>query len=214
MIEQILPIDITSSYALSDDPTARLYPEEIIQIGSATEKKLREFATTRNLARKALQELGYPPTAILRGPMGAPIWPNGIVGSMTHCVGYRAVAVAAHNEILSMGIDAEPHEPLPPGVLYQISLASEREWLSRAPDGIHWDRLLFSAKESIYKLWFPLTGLWLDFDEASITFAPDNGSFTAQLLGVSPQTAGYVPNILRGQFLIRDGLILTSVYLR
>ena len=89
------------------------------------------------------------------------MWPAGIRGSMTHCAGYAAAAVGPISRISAIGIDAEPDAPLPDGVLDLVATAAERDRLAvtpRKPDIPHWDRLLFSAKEAVYKAWFPLVG--------------------------------------------------------
>lgn len=123
------------------------------------------------------------PQPVLPGERGAPRWPAGLVGSMTHCEGYCAAALVRATDLASIGIDAEPHEPLPEGVLDAVSLPTElthlRELTADGPGAhghrVHWDRLLFSAKESVYKAWFPLTGKWLDFSEADIEFTAGPG---------------------------------------
>lgn len=78
---------------------------------------------------------------------------------MTHCRGYRAAAVAHAAGVLSLGVDAEPHERLPEGVLDLVSIPVERQEIAALPGrgDLHWDRILFSAKETTYKTWFPLT---------------------------------------------------------
>ncbi|MFD0027341.1 4'-phosphopantetheinyl transferase family protein [Streptomyces sp. NPDC055059] len=94
---------------------------------------------------------------------------------MTHCPGYRAAAVASRTRLLSLGIDAEPHAPLPAGVLDLVADPVERAALARLArthPGVHWDTLLFSAKESVFKAWFPLMGSWLDFTDARLHFRP------------------------------------------
>jgi 4'-phosphopantetheinyl transferase EntD len=68
--------------------------------------------------------------------------------------------------------DAEPDEPLPRGVLDDIALPLERERLG-ARDGPPPDRLLFSAKETVYKAWFPLARRWLGFDDVVVTLHPN-----------------------------------------
>ena len=77
----------------------------------------RDYATVRSCARACLGRLGYPPVPILPGVGGAPTWPAGIRGSMTHCAGYAAAAVGPTPRISTIGIDAEPDAPLPDGVL-------------------------------------------------------------------------------------------------
>ena len=87
---------------------------------------------------------------------------------MTHCAGYRAAAVARSGDLAAVGIDAEPHAPLPPDVLELVARPEERVELTaleEARPDLHWDRILFSAKEAVFKAWFPLTRRWLDFTD-------------------------------------------------
>ena len=111
MIEEILPDGAIAVEARDDSADAALFPEEEALLASAIEKRRREFATGRMCAHSALQQLGYPAGAILRGSRGEPLWPEGVVGSITHCDGYRAAAVARSQEIVTLGIDAEPTPP-------------------------------------------------------------------------------------------------------
>ncbi|MCK2241247.1 MULTISPECIES: 4'-phosphopantetheinyl transferase superfamily protein [unclassified Crossiella] len=211
MLEKILPPGIAVAEAFGDPPEAVLFPEEEALLGRSVEKRRREFTTVRHCARRALAELGRPAVPLLRGERGAPIWPAGIVGSMTHCDGYRAAAVAEDRAVQTIGIDAEPHAPLPEGVLDAVSLPAERDWLSalsRREPGVHWDRLLFSAKESVYKAWFPLARRWLGFEEARLTVDPSAGSFRADLLVPGP-VEGF-----SGRWLVADGLVVTTIAVR
>ena len=159
----------------------------------AVAKRRREFATVRACARRAMEKLGVPPRPILPGERGAPRWPDGVVGSMTHCDGYRAAALVRAGDLASLGIDAELHGPLPEGVLQPRRAAGRaRTGCAGSPaerPDVHWDRLLFSAKESVYKAWFPLTGKWLDFMEADIDITAD-GTFHAALLVPGPWVGG------------------------
>ncbi|MBS2963199.1 4'-phosphopantetheinyl transferase superfamily protein [Actinocrinis puniceicyclus] len=221
MIEQLLPPKAVAVEALEDPPQATLFPQERALLAKAVEKRRLEFTTVRHCARQALARLGVAAVPILPGERGAPRWPDGIVGSMTHCVGYRAAVVARAADLTAVGVDAEPHEPLPPEVLGAITVPQERPRLSRlvaTRPGVHWDRLLFSAKESVYKAWFPLTGRWLGFEDASVEFAepadgePDGtGAFHARLLVPGPVVAGVARTGFAGRWLVRDGLLLTAV---
>ena len=102
------------------------------------------------------------------------------MGSLTHCEGYRGAVVGRATAVRSVGIDAEPHGVLPDGVLDAISLPVERREIAALPDGLHWDRILFCAKEATYKAWFPLTQRWLGFEDAHITFAVDSAGYGRQ----------------------------------
>jgi 4'-phosphopantetheinyl transferase EntD len=196
-----------------DPPEAVLFPEEEAVIARAVPKRRQEFTTARHCARTALAALGAPAAPILPGAMGAPTWPAGYVGTMTHCAGYRAAAIARTDRVASLGLDAEPHQPLPSGVLPLVTLPEEREWLTdcarRRPD-VHWDRLLFCTKEAVYKGWFPLANRWLGFQDARVTIDPD-GTFEARLLVDGPTLLGAGPvQTIAGRWLVSDGLIVTA----
>jgi 4'-phosphopantetheinyl transferase EntD len=214
MLEEILPAGVAAVEAFGDVLDIVLFPEEEAALGSAVDKRRREFTTARACARTALATLGRPPVPIVPGLRGAPQWPSGVVGSMTHCAGYRAAAVARVQDMLTIGLDAEPDDRLPEGVLDVIATAGERAGLcalaSAAPEPC-WDRLLFSAKESVYKAWFPLTRRWLGFDEAAITINPADGTFTARLLVPGPLLAGRRLTGFAGRWLARHGLVLTAI---
>jgi len=217
MLNRIVPPWVAAVEAFSDDPQAVIYPSEEAAVAKAVPKRHKEFATARACARAALAHLGEAPAPIPRGMRGAPQWPGGITGSITHCDGYRAAAVARLSHAASLGIDAEPNEMLPDGVLDLIALAEERDQIAgltaRKP-GICWDRLLFCAKESVYKAWFPLTERWLDFSEAHVTIDPVDGTFTARLLVPGPLLAGAPLSVLSGRWLAGHGLLTTAIVVR
>jgi 4'-phosphopantetheinyl transferase EntD len=216
VIEELLPPLAMAEEAFVDPPEASLFPEEEAVVARAVLKRRREFTTARFCARAALARLGVPAAPILPGPRGAPTWPAGIVGSMTHCAGYRAAVVARGGDLATVGVDAEPNEPLPEGVLDAVTVADERVWLpellAEHPD-VCWDRLVFSVKESVYKAWFPLTGRWLDFAEAVVTVDPKEGTFAARLLVPGPVHAGRPIPGFTGRWLARDGLLVTAIAL-
>jgi 4'-phosphopantetheinyl transferase EntD len=214
MIEEILPPEVASAEAFGDLPGATLFPEEEAAVARAVDKRRREFTTARACARRALATLGLPPVPILPGERGAPSWPPGVVGSMTHCDGYRAAAVASKDKARTIGLDAEPNGPLPDGVLEAVATPAEIAWLQRMAgdaSGVHWDRLLFSAKESIYKAWFPLTRRWLDFAEAVVTPDPDAGTFTARLCVPGPVVDGRTLTGFAGRWIVSRGLVATAI---
>ena len=185
-------------------------------LARAVLKRRREFTTARACARTALAELGFPPAPILSGEKHEPLWPAGVVGSITHCAGYRAAAVAFDTVVASIGVDAEPDEPLPLGVLSSIALPGEADrvaGLLRAYPATRWDRMLFSAKESVYKAWFPLTRRWLDFTEADVVIDPDRGTFSARLLVPGPELPSGRLDRFDGRWLADGGLVVTAIVL-
>ena len=214
MIGDILPPQVAAEEAFGDRPETVLFPEEEAVIAKAVDKRRREFTTARACARAALAKLGVRPVPIVPGVRGAPQWPAGVVGSITHCDGYRACAVARSSDIVTIGLDAEPHDRLPDGVLGAVSLALERARVTElraAVPGVCWDRLLFCVKESVYKAWFPLTGRWLGFEEARVDFHPVSSTFTAQLLVPGPVVNGRPLTGFDGRWRVSDGLIATAI---
>jgi 4'-phosphopantetheinyl transferase EntD len=214
MIDEILPAAAASAEAFADRPDQYLYPDEEAVVARAVDKRRREFTTGRSCARLALSRLGIPPGPILCGARGEPQWPPGITGAITHCAGYRAAAVARTTTLHSLGIDAEPHAPLPDAVLDAVARPEECTHVRRlaaADPGVHWDRLVFSAKESIYKAWFPLARRWLGFEDVTMSIDPDRATFDARLLVPGPDVAGQRLAHLTGRWLVRNGLVLTAV---
>ncbi|RJO74771.1 4'-phosphopantetheinyl transferase superfamily protein [Nocardia panacis] len=220
MIEKILNSGVASAELLEYPQGLRAHPAEEHLIEKAVEKRRRDFIGARHCARLALEQLGEQPVAIGKGERGAPVWPRGIVGSLTHCEGYRAAALGHAVLFRSIGIDAEPHGELPEGVLDSVSLAPEREWLrANADAGLHLDRLLFCAKEATYKAWWPLTSRWLGFEDAHITFEITErgldsgaGTFHSSILVPGQVNDGGAPLVsFDGRWEITDGLILTAI---
>jgi len=213
MIEAILPtvaVTVTTRAEL-DRP---LFPEEEAALGLAVEKRRREFTTVRACARQALARLGLPEVGIPTGEQGEPLWPAGVVGSLTHCDGYRACALAQAGDLLTIGIDAEPNAPLPSGLLPDIARPEEIPELlelARLAPETHWDRLLFSAKESVYKAWFPLAKRWLGFEDATLAIDPNAGTFSARLLVPGPLVDGRQLTGFTGRWAARDGLVATAI---
>ncbi|MFF9281300.1 4'-phosphopantetheinyl transferase family protein [Streptomyces griseosporeus] len=231
MIGELLPGSVVTVEARLDegdtaDLEAGLHPEEAALVARAVTKRRREFAVVRSCARRAMVKLGVPPQPVLSGDRGAPRWPRGLAGSMTHCDGYCAAALVRATDLASLGIDAEPHGPLPEGVGPAVTLPAERDRLRRlaaARPEIQWDRLLFSAKESVYKTWFPLTGKWLDFSEADIELWADDpdpggaagahGGLRARLLVPGPTVAGRRVPAFEGRWTVQQGLVATAIAL-
>jgi 4'-phosphopantetheinyl transferase EntD len=215
VIEEIMPAVAACAESFGMASGTGLFPEEEALVARATQKRRREFATGRECAREALAALGLGKMPIMRGFRGAPQWPAGIVGSITHCAGYCAAAVARAGNLAAIGLDAEPNAPLPGGVLEMVTQPAERARLrdlAAIRPEISWDCLLFCAKEAVYKAWFPLTGRWLGFADADVRISATDGTFSARLLVEPPAEAGpQLAGGLTGKWLCRDNLILTTI---
>lgn len=213
LIRSILPADIVSAADDCRRPTPDLLPDEEAYLGAVAAGRRRDFALGRACAHNALRLLGYEPSPIIPGPGREPGWPPGIVGSITHCPAFVAAAVARRAQVVTVGIDAEVHGPLPCGIVDSIALPEEHAWLDAMRGSkIHWARVLFSAKESVYKAWFPLTHRWLGFTEARIIISPDHGTFHAALIVPGPVLHGNRVTGFDGRFAVTDGVVVTAVW--
>jgi 4'-phosphopantetheinyl transferase EntD len=118
--------------------------------------------------------------------------------------------------MVTIGLDAEPDDALPPRVLNAIAIGDERIWvpeLMATTPGVHSDRLLFSAKEPVYKAWFPLTSRRLGFKDAVITVHPGEATFIARLLVPGATVADRWLTGFTGRWLVRNGLVVTMTAL-
>ncbi len=211
MLSKILPTTVVA-VEQTGVFTGTLLDEEAALLGpNVVPLRRAEFAAGRTCAREALRVLGFAGQPVLRGENRQPLWPNGVVGSITHCDGYCAAAVARADDMLTIGIDAEKNQSLPEHVLEAIAFGEELEWLRRSPqNGICWDKLLFSMKEAVYKAWYPRERRWLDFDQVGIAPDVEENTFQARISGTfsSPVLSG---QIYRGRYLVAQSLILTAV---
>jgi 4'-phosphopantetheinyl transferase EntD len=202
VLARLVPDKVVVAETRGDRLEGDLDPVEQAVLGAAVEKRRREFVTGRACAREALRALGAPAGAIGAGARGEPLWPKGVVGSITHCDGFRAAAAAWAADVAALGIDAEPDVPLPDGVFEDIAHGAERAAPERG-------RLLFSAKEAVYKAWFPLTGRWLGFEDAEVTFT--DAGFRARLRVPGPVVDGVTLTELHGRWAVEDGVLCTAV---
>ena len=141
-----------------------------------------EFRAGRACAREALAQFGFRNWALLPAPTREPIWPQGVVGSITHADGYCAAAVARSRDCAGLGIDVEAIGRINDSVAPLICSAEE---LTLFDEGVSGSRrvllaLLFSAKESVFKAVFPGARVVFEPADVEIAFDWDTGAFRAQ----------------------------------
>jgi 4'-phosphopantetheinyl transferase EntD len=175
-------------------PLAPLPPEEAELVAKAIPTRRAEFAAARGAARQGLRRLGRlqsPP--IGRDPRGAPIWPEGVVGAITHCPGFCAAALAPTVTFASLGLDAEGAEDLPIDLLDHVCSPAERSaFPGPARGATSWGKVAFSAKEAIYKAYYPLAQAFLDFRDVELQLSsagPSAAQGRFRVAAVSPQRA-------------------------
>lgn len=173
-----------------------LFDEEAAVVARAVASRRGDFAAGRNAARRALAKLGVAEVAIPSGPRRAPVWPSGIVGSISHSGGWALAAVARAGDFEALGVDIEVAAPLPPDVGAIVVGPRDRLGSSSLRATI-----AFSAKESVYKALQPARGWLLEF--ADVDLELHEGTFTA----VAHATR------VRGFWAIEGGMIATLVTL-
>jgi 4'-phosphopantetheinyl transferase EntD len=188
---------------VTDPRTAgALWLEETAAIARAIPKRRAEFVAGRSAARMAMAELGRAPCAIPQGPDRAPIWPAGLSGSIAHCDDFCIAAVAYEKHYQTLGLDIEPATPLATDLTDIICTKAERDWLANQPDPGLGAKMIFSAKEAIYKAQYHLAGEVIGFDAVTLELAA--GTFR---IVANPVLAD-----MKGAILIQDGLILSVAY--
>jgi 4'-phosphopantetheinyl transferase EntD len=148
---------------------------EAVSIASAVVKVRRASGAARIVARELLAQLGYRDQPVPRSASGAPVWPAGMLGSLAHDDQVAVAAVGRQGDFAAVGIDVEPAEPLPADMLDLVATPREREKIGS--DTLR-GRLLFAAKETIYKAVYPLDRVFLEFRDIEIDFA--GGSATTR----------------------------------
>ncbi len=176
-------------------------------VEGAAQARVEQFTAGRVCARVALGRLGVASrTPILRGEDRTPIWPPGFVGSITHTDTWCAAAVARADELRSIGIDLEPATPLKEALWRRVCTPRERDWLAGLSEPGLTGKVLFSAKESVYKCQYPITTQFLGFHAVELEI--DDGAFRATF----QQAAGeFQPgDVMSGRYLVEEGLVASA----
>jgi 4'-phosphopantetheinyl transferase EntD len=213
MARGLFPQDVALAITFPWEAPEGLLPEEASSLCRPNDTRLREFAAGRRAVHDAMQALGLPVRPVPHGPDRAPVWPDDVVGSLSHDETI-CIAVLGHvRRHASLALDIEQAADLPRDLVPLVCTPAERAWLSVQPEG--WRgalaRLIFSAKECAYKLQYPLTRQLLEFDAFEITPDLETGQFEATLTApVGPFAARHQ---LPGRFAVGAGLVLTGMAL-
>jgi 4'-phosphopantetheinyl transferase EntD len=202
----LFPPRIHTLFSTEEPDLELLYPEEKDRIANAVEKRRREYAMGRLCARRALAHFGVTGFPLVAGSDRAPIWPEHLVGSVSHCTDLCAVAVALKKRFAGIGLDVEFAKPLERGLFRLVLTDREMSALSRYADREARLRakVIFSAKESVFKCLYPLIRRFIDFRECNVALL-EGGVFTAS---VRPEVPEVEP--LRGRFFVEGVHIITG----
>lgn len=179
--------------------------EELVQ--GAARTRVEQFTAGRVCSRIALGRLGVAATTpIPRGEDRAPIWPAGFIGSISHTDSWCAAAVARSESVRSIGIDLESSAPLKQALWRRVCTPKERDWLQELSAPGLTGKIVFSAKEAVYKCQYPISSQFLGFHAVEVELGED--SFRA----VFQQEAGefQVGDVITGRYVVEEGLVATA----
>jgi 4'-phosphopantetheinyl transferase EntD len=208
-LSAILPEGVASACVDPEAEPFELHPEEAPFVVGALERRQREFAWGRACARRAFADLGLPAPIIPSGAQREPIWPLGVVGSLTHTLGLCAAAVTPSARYRALGLDVERERVFEAALIARVANESE---LARA-DALEMERsalalVVFSAKEAVYKCQFPASGAYLGFHDVRLELERD--AFRASLLvAAGPYAAGHV---FRGRWRRAGSFVFTATW--
>jgi 4'-phosphopantetheinyl transferase EntD len=199
LVESLFPGGVAAAELRAPGDPAQLDPEEALSVARAVPKRLGEFAAGRLCARSALARFGIASFAVRVARDRQPLWPAGLVGSITHTQGFCAAVVGEQARFVGLGLDSENADAVSPDLRPSICIAAELAWIASLParQRTRAATLVFAAKEAFYKCQYPSTGEWLSFSDLRIVpreQALFEGSFDVEaqrtLQALAPQRAG------------------------
>lgn len=188
-----------------------LFPEEQAHVESAVESRRVEFSVGRWCARQALGELGIAPQAIPVGVRGAPVWPDGACGSITHSSGSCAAVAARSTDFTGVGIDIVDLEEArltfdssPYAIATEPEVTAACSALAASRDDAHAIAILFGAKESAIKAMSAKVDRYVEFTEVAVRF--DGAAFSAECQPFGTHAEGW--------WAVRGGCGFTAAVMR
>jgi 4'-phosphopantetheinyl transferase EntD len=151
LLAQLLAPGLFGAELVDTGQSLPLHPEEEQLIAGAAQKRRRDFALGRACAHVALAQLTQRSAPLLKGDDGAPCWPAGLAGSITHTQGYAAALVARTSDFSGLGVDAERIGGVTRDLWPRLFNADERDWLAQRSDADRAATILFCAKEACHK---------------------------------------------------------------
>ncbi len=192
-----------------------IYPEEQDCVPNVATKRYREFTAGRLCAREVLKKSGIDNFPLLVGNNREPLWPPGIVGSISHCRDNCIVVASRDKRIAGLGVDIENIAPLEEEITSLVCRQKEKQWITHVSEPGHpdWAKIIFSAKESVYKCLFPIKNIYLDFKEVQIEFDILRNKFSIDLF--NREVAEFIEAyVMVGHFYYTNKYVYTGAELR
>jgi 4'-phosphopantetheinyl transferase EntD len=208
LMDHLLPVEVVGEVCtVTDDQISFVEEKNIVR--NAVPKRRNEFAAGRLAAHNAMNRFGLPPKPLLTDRDRAPLWPTGVVGSISHTRELAFAAVTSETYAHGIGVDVEDDLALPSDIVTRVCLPSELQYLGLWSAEIGFDaaKLLFSAKEAFYKSYYPRNKRVLDFLDVGITLRPVERAFEVALM--SDRSLDLA--VIRGRFGLALGHVFCTV---
>lgn len=142
-------------------------------VARSVRKRQAEFYFGRCAARQAMEALGISAFNVAIGASRQPIWPAGVIGSISHTHTYAAAVALRRGECSGVGIDLEHMAGADAAAALSTTTvdAEELQYLETVTHIWPLSTLLtatFSAKESLFKAAFNAVGRYFDFSAARV----------------------------------------------
>jgi 4'-phosphopantetheinyl transferase EntD len=213
LVESLFPPGVAAAELRAPGDPALLDPEEALIVARAVPKRVGEFAAGRLCARSALTRFGIASFAVRMARDRQPLWPAGLVGSITHTQGFCAAVIGEHARFVGLGLDTENADAVSPRLWPSICVAEELAWIASLPaeQRTRTATLVFAAKEAFYKCQYPSTGEWLSFSDVRIV--PLEGAMLQGSFRVEVRRASGSPHPLRAAYRFHEDFVSAGVAL-
>jgi phosphopantetheine--protein transferase-like protein len=212
-IAPLFPAYVATAARRIGHDTIGLYPQELELISKAIDKRRCEFAAGRACARKALGAIGYAPMPILRAASSAPLWPDGILGTISHSHTWAGAAVSRAEHLAGIGLDIETVGRVTINIARKVLTGAESTLFQTQPEEEQQNflALLFSVKEAVYKCLSPVVPVHMGFHDAEVRKA---GTSCFEV-SMSPEISQARPTCARltGHYFFHDGCVFTGIVL-
>ena len=210
LTQSVLPRGICVAARDPTVPSGPHDPAEAAAIAGAVPARVMEFHAGRAAARAAMAALGVPNAPVGMAADRAPVWPAGVTGSISHSATACVAAVGRPENWAGIGVDLEEATALAADLIPEICTSAERAWLGAQPADARglMAKLVFSAKEAVYKAQYPVTGQVFGFDALEIAIDRDESRFSARFTVAQGRFA--VGSIIAGSYAHAAGLLVTG----
>lgn len=212
-LKWLLPYPVRAHGGRVEQLQEPLHETEAAFVRNAVERRVMEFTAGRCCARAALDQLGIPGVAVAMGARNEPVWPTGAVGSISHAAGYCIAAVVPREHVAGLGVDIESGCALPESLIAMVCTPRERAWCENHAtlSAGQLAKILFSAKESVFKCLYPLFREELEFEDVSLEPDLEHASFVAHVPGSALGVESGL--VLRGRLASTAQLVMSAAML-